>query len=920
MSEIELSPEMKLRGNKDKYALEKLLGAGKYGQVWRAVAESDGELVALKIMNPGLDGKEQRHFWSEVEILAQLAKEEEEAGDWADGVSRLPRISDAWPGDEEQPAFMAQTLAVGTPLDELLRERGWLPEREALEILRQVSRVFGFLHEGTGRSYLDFQPKNIFWDEDEERVMVIDWNLLSEVGAGKVGEDLTALARLLYRSVMGMPAPGAGAVRVLAEPLAAWAEVSRATQRILSRGLHPNETERYESTAALGEALDEALQNWEHCENEAFVQSLPEYVEFVAAGLADPDEAGLARLERAADRLSAARLYKWDSAEQLVEIETIAEPLAAWLRGAGQLALGRQYYKVPMYNEATQAFRAAEEEAWDNAGALRARRWQAAAEQARAGGYGKAGREKLAEVLTALENKEWQKAATLQADLPGAPAELLGVELAALQGLTEAARASKEEAGAAQQIIETAQARVEALPADEQALLAAVYGDLKLLAEQYRVRAAAKARIKSLAAQFTSDFDVGYGTLEAALNEVPGEPVLLEAARQLAGEERFSGEQRQKLLALVLDYLGRADEARAALWQQWRELYKEFGAGLEKRGAAVKAAAERRQAAEEARRAELTRGREAVRQAQAAETAARQAEQAAFKGKERAEAGLAEAERQAGGADRARERMAVEKAAAVKALQEAEQAKIAAESELAEAKKSHQTALKKEKENRLRVLESVIGTLWPLVFQTTRESPVIPPPTLPEERRKAILAQMQNLSGQAQNILSDPYFAEDKDSWHERWKSWSAQIDRALNPPAPEAEPESEKETQVSSGKPEKRRPAGRRKPRQSALRKDIFFSVLVPAAMIILIVFLLGAALFMLISDNSPSDAIAGLFAADIPTPTAAPTDTPLPTATSLPTFTPTPSPTNPPPPRPPPPPPRPHPHPQPPPYAAPH
>lgn len=99
------------------------------------------------------------------------------------------------------------TLAEGRPLDELFRENKKFDLSAIHSIGRQLCMVFEALHNKVQRGYLDFQTKNVFWDEKRNKITVIDWNLLTTnfyymtkvQRAEAVDNDIKSIGRVLFR-------------------------------------------------------------------------------------------------------------------------------------------------------------------------------------------------------------------------------------------------------------------------------------------------------------------------------------------------------------------------------------------------------------------------------------------------------------------------------------------------------------------------------------------------------------------------------------------------------------------------------------------------------------------------------------------------------------------------------------------------
>lgn len=196
---------------------KKRLGGGKYGEVyladitWEKAYQADQRYeVALKVENLGLDDKEKQLFDRELETLNALGIYQKNMFGLQEADIFTP-ISLGGGFTNEGRNFLAMTLAEGRPLDELLREGKKLDLSAIRSIGRQLCMVFEALHNGVKRGYLDFQPKNVFWDEKRNKITVVDWNLLTtnfyymtEVQrAEAVDNDIKSIGKVLFRLAAG---------------------------------------------------------------------------------------------------------------------------------------------------------------------------------------------------------------------------------------------------------------------------------------------------------------------------------------------------------------------------------------------------------------------------------------------------------------------------------------------------------------------------------------------------------------------------------------------------------------------------------------------------------------------------------------------------------------------------------------------
>jgi hypothetical protein len=130
------------------FLIDKELGSGAMGTVYRATYEKTGQRVALKVMIAGLGTSEtaQARFEREGEILKQLNHP---------NIVKLFGV-----GRSHGTRYYAMELIQGEPMDKIIQRRGKLPWQEVASLGQQLCAALRHAHE-QGIIHRDLKPSNL---------------------------------------------------------------------------------------------------------------------------------------------------------------------------------------------------------------------------------------------------------------------------------------------------------------------------------------------------------------------------------------------------------------------------------------------------------------------------------------------------------------------------------------------------------------------------------------------------------------------------------------------------------------------------------------------------------------------------------------------------------------------------------------
>ncbi|WP_419994215.1 Stk1 family PASTA domain-containing Ser/Thr kinase [Streptomyces boninensis] len=167
-----------------RYRVDARIAVGGMATVYRAVDTRLDRVLALKVMHPALaaDGSFVDRFIREAKSVAALAH---------------PNVVGVYDqGTDGTYVYLAMEYVAGCTLRDVLRERGALQPRAALDILEPVLAALGAAHRA-GLVHRDMKPENVLIGDDG-RVKVADFGLVRAVNTHTTSSTGSVLGTVSY--------------------------------------------------------------------------------------------------------------------------------------------------------------------------------------------------------------------------------------------------------------------------------------------------------------------------------------------------------------------------------------------------------------------------------------------------------------------------------------------------------------------------------------------------------------------------------------------------------------------------------------------------------------------------------------------------------------------------------------------------
>ncbi|MFH0520050.1 Stk1 family PASTA domain-containing Ser/Thr kinase [Streptomyces sp. M41] len=182
-----------------RYRVDARIAVGGMATVYRALDTRLDRVLALKVMHPALavDGVFVDRFIREAKSVARLAH------------PNVVQVFDQ--GTDGSYVYLAMEYVAGCTLRDVLRERGALQPRAALDILEPVLAALGAAHRA-GFVHRDMKPENVLIGDDG-RVKVADFGLVRSVDT-VTSTTGAVLGTVSYLAPEQIEQPGAADARV----------------------------------------------------------------------------------------------------------------------------------------------------------------------------------------------------------------------------------------------------------------------------------------------------------------------------------------------------------------------------------------------------------------------------------------------------------------------------------------------------------------------------------------------------------------------------------------------------------------------------------------------------------------------------------------------------------------------------------
>ena len=161
---------MALLVGRGKYLLQEEIGQGIYGVTYKAINQTNNEVVVIKTFKPELSQEAEtsrlrRKFLNEAQRLLECSH------------PNIIPYREFF--SEDGVPYIVMDYVAGETLDKVVLPDNPLPENTAIKYIRQVGEALKVVH-SKGLLHRDIKPQNLILSEDNQQVILIDFGIAKE--------------------------------------------------------------------------------------------------------------------------------------------------------------------------------------------------------------------------------------------------------------------------------------------------------------------------------------------------------------------------------------------------------------------------------------------------------------------------------------------------------------------------------------------------------------------------------------------------------------------------------------------------------------------------------------------------------------------------------------------------------------------
>ena len=181
---------MALLVGRGKYLLQEEIGQGIYGITYKAINQTNNEVVVIKTFKPELSqetetSKLRKKFLNEAQRLLECSH------------PNIIPYREFF--SEDGVPYIVMDYVAGKTLDKVVLPDNPLPEATAIKYIRQIGEALKVVH-SKGLLHRDIKPQNLILSEDNQQVILIDFGIAKEFNQ-KISQSNTTVVQDNYAPI-----------------------------------------------------------------------------------------------------------------------------------------------------------------------------------------------------------------------------------------------------------------------------------------------------------------------------------------------------------------------------------------------------------------------------------------------------------------------------------------------------------------------------------------------------------------------------------------------------------------------------------------------------------------------------------------------------------------------------------------------